>query len=85
MCELYGVPESQKTQRLVLHLEGTVLEYAHCWLDAYEGVDPTCDQLVAQLQKSFQKVMKPEEAQLKLHGRTWNIFEITIDEFTHDT
>ncbi len=85
MCWFYSILENQKIMRLLLHLEGTVQQYVNCWIKVHEGQNPTYDQLIKELRDTFQKELTPEEAQQKLIGRKWNIFAITIDEFTHDT
>ncbi|MCP4491664.1 MAG: hypothetical protein GY820_30815, partial [Gammaproteobacteria bacterium] len=85
MCRFYSVPEDQKVTRFLFHLEGTVQEYVNCLIEVHEGPDLTYDRLIEELRTTYQRDMRPEEAQQKLQGRTWNIFAITIDEFTHDT
>ncbi|MCP4488103.1 MAG: hypothetical protein GY820_12405, partial [Gammaproteobacteria bacterium] len=85
MCDLYSIPDSQKLTRFKLHLEGNVLKHTNSWLDTHGGPDLTYDQLVNELRTAYQRDLRPEEAHLKLQGRTWNVFETTINEFTHDT
>ncbi|MCP4487814.1 MAG: hypothetical protein GY820_10925, partial [Gammaproteobacteria bacterium] len=85
MCRLYSVPETQKLERMVLHLEGSVQVHANSWIDAQEEQEYTYRDLVAELKRSFQKSVRADEAELKLVGRKWNIFESTIEEFVHDT
>ncbi|MCP4489588.1 MAG: hypothetical protein GY820_20070, partial [Gammaproteobacteria bacterium] len=85
MCRLQAVPDHQKLDRFVLHLEGAILKHATCWLDEREDQDTQYVQLVEELRKSFQKIVKTEEAEKKLLGRKWNVYEMTIDEFIHQT
>ncbi|MCP4492592.1 MAG: hypothetical protein GY820_35590, partial [Gammaproteobacteria bacterium] len=39
VCRLQAVPDHQKLDRLVVHLEGAILKHATCWLDEREDQD----------------------------------------------
>ncbi|MCP4492323.1 MAG: hypothetical protein GY820_34200 [Gammaproteobacteria bacterium] len=79
------MPADQKLTRFMLHLEGPIQNHAQCWLDSREGQIPEYRALVEELRRSFQRTIDIEEAESNLHGRKWNPYEMTIDEFLHDT
>ncbi|MCP4486394.1 MAG: hypothetical protein GY820_03605, partial [Gammaproteobacteria bacterium] len=49
------------------------------------GADIRYDDLISELRHSFQRKIDVNEAESQLHGRKWNPYEVTIDEFLHDT
>ncbi|MCP4476040.1 MAG: hypothetical protein GY821_16070, partial [Gammaproteobacteria bacterium] len=84
VCDLYSVPEEQKVQRLKSHLEGSVLVHANSWIDAQGDQEYTYRGLVKELRFQFQKSVREDEAELKLIGRKWNIFDQNIEEFVRE-
>ncbi|MCP4487129.1 MAG: hypothetical protein GY820_07410 [Gammaproteobacteria bacterium] len=84
MCDLYSVPEEQKVQRFKSHLEGSVLVHANSWIDAQDDQEYTYRDLVKELKFQFQKSVREDEAELKLIGRKWNIFDQNIEEFVRE-
>ncbi|MCP4489185.1 MAG: hypothetical protein GY820_18015, partial [Gammaproteobacteria bacterium] len=85
LCILCEVPADQKLTRFMLHLEGPIQNHAQCWLDSRKGQVPEYRALIEELRRSFQRTIDVEEAESNLHGRKWNPYEMTIDEFLHDT
>ncbi|MCP4486778.1 MAG: hypothetical protein GY820_05580, partial [Gammaproteobacteria bacterium] len=85
LCVLCEVPADQKLVRFMLHLEGPIQIHAQVYLDSREGHIPQYRELIDELRRSFQKTIDVDEAEHKLHGRKWNPYEMTIDEFLHDT
>ncbi len=81
---LYEVPDEEKLMRFMLHLEGAIQNHAQCWLDN-RGANPRYEDLISKLRHSFQRTIDVNEAESQLHGRKWNPYEGTIDEFLHDT
>ncbi|MCP4459562.1 MAG: hypothetical protein GY816_16295, partial [Cytophagales bacterium] len=81
---MYEVPDEEKLTRFMLHLEGAIQNHAQCWLDN-RGANPRHKDLVSELRRSFQRKIDIDEAENQLHGRKWNPYEVTIDEFLHDT
>ncbi|MCP4492113.1 MAG: hypothetical protein GY820_33120, partial [Gammaproteobacteria bacterium] len=69
----------------MLHLEGPIQIHAQVYLDSREGHIPQYRELIDELRRSFQKTIDVDEAEHKLHGRKWNPYEMTINEFLHNT
>ncbi|MCP4485782.1 MAG: hypothetical protein GY820_00395, partial [Gammaproteobacteria bacterium] len=84
ICTLYAVPNNEKLTRFMLHLEGAIQNHVQCYIDNCER-DVTYTDLVSELRRSFQRRVDVDEAENQLHSRKWNPYEITIDEFLHDT
>ncbi|MCP4489855.1 MAG: hypothetical protein GY820_21435, partial [Gammaproteobacteria bacterium] len=84
ICTLYVVPDNEKLTRFMLHLEGAIQNHAQCYIDNNER-EVTYTDLVSELRRSFQRRVDVDEAENQLHGHKWNPYEITIDEFLHDT
>ncbi|MCP4487170.1 MAG: hypothetical protein GY820_07620, partial [Gammaproteobacteria bacterium] len=80
ICTLYAVPNNEKLTRFMLHLEGAIQNHAQCYIDNNER-EVTYADLVIELRRSFQRKVDVDEAENQLHGRKWNPYEITIDEF----
>ncbi|MCP4491336.1 MAG: hypothetical protein GY820_29075, partial [Gammaproteobacteria bacterium] len=78
------MPDNEKLTRFMLHLEGAIQNHAQCWLDNREQ-NPRHEDLINELRQSFQRKIDVDEAESQLHGRKWNPYEVTIDEFLHDT
>ncbi len=85
MCELYSVPKKQKVKRLLVHLEGSVQIHAASWVGAQGTRAYSYKEVMDELRETFQKPVWEDEAEIKLIGRKWNIFEQDIREFVHDT
>ncbi|MCP4490009.1 MAG: hypothetical protein GY820_22215, partial [Gammaproteobacteria bacterium] len=84
MCDLYSVPEDQKVQRLKSHLGGSVLVHVNWWIDAQDDQTFSYRDLVNELRFHFQEVVREDEAERKLIGRRWNIFDQNIGEFVRE-
>ncbi|MCP4488791.1 MAG: hypothetical protein GY820_15990, partial [Gammaproteobacteria bacterium] len=84
ICIFYSVPDNEKLMRFMLHLEGAIQNHAQCYIDNNER-EVTYADLVSELRRSFQRKVDVDEAENQLHGRKWNPYEVTIDEFLHDT
>ncbi|MCP4493077.1 MAG: hypothetical protein GY820_38130, partial [Gammaproteobacteria bacterium] len=84
ICALHEVPEEEKLTRFMLHLEGAIQNHAQTFMEN-RGANLRYDDLINELRRSFQRKIDVNEAESQLHGRKWNPYEVTIDEFLHDT
>ncbi|MCP4489349.1 MAG: hypothetical protein GY820_18870, partial [Gammaproteobacteria bacterium] len=84
ICVLHEVPEEEKLTRFMLHLEGAIQNHAQTFIEN-RGANIRYDDLISELRRSFQRKIDVNEAESQLHGRKWNPYEVTIDEFLHDT
>ncbi len=71
-------------QRLKSHLEGSVLVHINRWIDAQDDQTFTYRGLVNELRFHFQEVIWEEEAEQKLIGKRWNIFDQNVGEFVRE-
>ncbi|MCP4488746.1 MAG: hypothetical protein GY820_15750 [Gammaproteobacteria bacterium] len=79
---MHRIPEADKVDWFLMHLEGAIKEHACTWMA--DRNQPTYTELIDELRPSFQHVMSEESAERKLVGRKWNMFT-SIDTFVHET
>ncbi len=83
--DMYGLCEDMKAMCFVMHLDGAIKTHAFIWKESRGRNNPmTYDELINELQPSFQHSISREIAERQLVGHTWNIFS-PIDEFVHET